>query len=327
MWDEIVPQHWYAIEALDCMLRDSDKPFGGVMLLMGGDFQQTLLVIPKGTWVQVLDATVMWSYLWNNIEVIHLHENMQLQDDPKAEKFREWLLQIRHGKNSDENSKVEIPQDIHCSDIESLMTFIYSNLDSASLPPPKYFLNWMILAPQNSNVSSINETLLDRMNGDVKTYYSTDQIIWESGANGHSHLLITPEFLCSVKSTSLPPRELRIKIGCPLNLIWNLSPLISLCNGSHMIVVRMSEQVLQVRLIRRDHDGQFTLIPQISLILILTPNYTFKIWWWQFPVQLAFTVTINQSQGQSVKYVGLESCILVFAHSQLYIALSQVTTK
>jgi len=52
VWDEIVPQHRYAIEALDrtlCDLRDNNNPFGGVTLLIGGDFQQTLPVIPKGS--------------------------------------------------------------------------------------------------------------------------------------------------------------------------------------------------------------------------------------------------------------------------------------
>ena len=112
VWDEIIPQHQYAIEALDRMLRDlrdNNKPFGGITMLMGGDFQQTLPVIPKGSHEQVLDATVTRSYLWNDIEVIHLHQNMWLRDNPEAEEFREWLLQIGHGQNSDENGKIEIP--------------------------------------------------------------------------------------------------------------------------------------------------------------------------------------------------------------------------
>ena len=81
VWDEIVPQHQHAIEALDRTLRDlrdNDQPFGGVTLLMGGDFQQTLLFIPKGSCEQVLDATMTRSHLWNDIEVIHLHQNMRL---------------------------------------------------------------------------------------------------------------------------------------------------------------------------------------------------------------------------------------------------------
>ena len=144
VWDEIVPQHQYAIEALDhtlCDLQDNNKPFGGVTLLMGGDFQQTLPVIPKGSRQQVLDSTVTWSPLWNDIEIIHLHQNMQLQDNPEAEEFGEWLWKIGHGQISDENNKIVIPQDIFSKDIESLMKFIYPDLDSASPPPLEYFLN------------------------------------------------------------------------------------------------------------------------------------------------------------------------------------------
>ena len=38
-------------------------------------------------------------------------------------------------------------------------------------------------------------------------------------------------------------------------------------------------------------------------------------------------MTINKSQGQSVKYVGLHLRNEVFTHSQLYIALSQCTSS
>jgi len=36
-------------------------------------------------------------------------------------------------------------------------------------------------------------------------------------------------------------------------------------------------------------------------------------------------MTINKSQGQSVKYVGLDLCTHVFSHGQLYVALSRCT--
>ena len=37
-------------------------------------------------------------------------------------------------------------------------------------------------------------------------------------------------------------------------------------------------------------------------------------------------MTINKSQGQSVKHVGLNLCNSVFAHGQLYVAVSRVTS-
>ena len=97
----------------------------------------------------------------------------------------------------------------------------------------------MILAPRDSDVNNLNDTLLDEMNGNVRTYYSADQIISESGSEDHGHLPLTPEFLRSIQSTSLPPGELKIKIGCPLILMQNLSPSNGLCNGTRMIVVGM----------------------------------------------------------------------------------------
>ena len=149
----------------------------------------------------------------------------------------------------------------------------------------------------------------------------------KSFTNSHSLLPLTPEFLCSIQSASLPPGELRIKIGCPLILMQNLSPVNSLCNRSCMIVVGMSERVLQVQLIGGDHDGQLAFIPQIALTSTSTSDFTFKIRCRQFPVCLAFVITINRAQGQSVKYVGVDLRIPVFAHGQLYVAMSCVTSK
>jgi len=45
----------------------------------------------------------------------------------------------------------------------------------------------------------------------------------------------------------------------------------------------------------------------------------------QFPVRLAFTMTINKSQGQSVEYMGINLQISVFSHRQLYVAFSRYT--
>jgi len=47
----------------------------------------------------------------------------------------------------------------------------------------------------------------------------------------------------------------------------------------------------------------------------------------QFPVRLAFAMTINKSQGQSVEHVGINLQISVFSYEQLYVAFSRYTSN
>ena len=47
----------------------------------------------------------------------------------------------------------------------------------------------------------------------------------------------------------------------------------------------------------------------------------------QFPIQLAFAMTINKAQGQSVSNVGINLRSLVFSHGQLYVTLSHCTSS
>ncbi|KAF8870490.1 hypothetical protein BD779DRAFT_536572 [Infundibulicybe gibba] len=56
-------------------------------------------------------------------------------------------------------------------------------------------------------------------------------------------------------------------------------------------------------------------------------HFAFQFTRRQFPVRLAFALTINKAQGQSVKYVGIDLRVPVFAHGQLYVALSRATTR
>ncbi|KAM0836290.1 hypothetical protein ACQ4PT_062431 [Festuca glaucescens] len=114
IWDEALMTHRKCFEALDRSLRDvlSDRdpslanvPFGGKIVVLGGDLRQILPVIEGGTRAQVINAAITNSPLWRDVKVLHLTINMRMavqsmdpnvQDEAAA--FARWVLSIGDGK-------------------------------------------------------------------------------------------------------------------------------------------------------------------------------------------------------------------------------------
>lgn len=338
IWDEAANQHRWAPEAVDRTLRDlrnSDRPFGGVTVVFGGDFQQILPVVVRGSREAVVSASLRSSHLWQHIEVLHLHLNMRLEREQDTDRFSDWLLDVGHGRahvNGD-HSKVKLPPYMLHPNLDTLIDSIYGDIDSNSnaLPPPDYFLNRTILSARNDDVEEINQRILNRMPGNERVYHSADTVLLEAGADGpdirsNDHLY-PPEYLRSLGASGLPLGELHLKVGSPIILLRNLAPTQGLCNGTRMVVVRLSDRVIEARIIGGQFDGELALIPRITLNPTdSNGEFPFKLSRRQFPVRLAFAMSINKAQGQSVKYVGLDLRIPVFTHGQLYVALSRSTS-
>src|SRR6266550_6400400 len=94
-----------------------------------------------------------------------------------------------------------------------------------------------------------------------------------------------------------------------------------------MVITQMTDRVLKVVLIGGDHHGESAFIPRITLNPPESPDHAFSFSRHQFPVHLAFALTVNKAQGQSAKYVGLDLRVPVFAHGQLYVGLSRATSR
>ena len=100
-----------------------------------------------------------------------------------------------------------------------------------------------------------------------------------------------------------------------------------LCNRTRMVVLNIRRKMLQYRIISKDRRfrEKVVLIPRIRLL----PNaetLSVPLKRLQFPVRLAFAMTINKSQGQLVEHMEINLQTLVFLHRQLYVAFSRCTS-
>lgn len=74
-------QYKHYFKAVDRYLQDIcnyDLLFGGIPILLGGDFAQILPVIKRGSRATIVSACLHASPIWGRLEVLTLHENMRI---------------------------------------------------------------------------------------------------------------------------------------------------------------------------------------------------------------------------------------------------------
>jgi hypothetical protein len=331
IWDEAPMQSRHIHEAVDRTFQDvrsSDRPFGGLCVVFGGDFKQILPVIIKGNRAQIVGISMQRSTLWHSIQILRLTQNMRLNTaDEQEREFAQWQLDVGHGRHTDENGNITLPDRFHCTSntIESLIDTIYPGITFHIPPTDQYFAERTILASRNDDVDSINANILGQFTGEIQTFLSADSIKNNNGEGGQGVLMYPVEYLNSINCSGLPLHKLELKKGCPVMVLRNLNPEGGVCNGSRGVLTRYRNRVLEIRLITGQHAGSTVFIPRIGI----TPAETqipFEFCRRQFPIRLCFAMTINKSQGQSVAHVGLDLRSSVFTHGQFYVAISRVTS-
>ncbi|XP_027166340.1 uncharacterized protein LOC113766337 [Coffea eugenioides] len=173
------------IEAFDLLLKDimdSDKPFGGKVIVFGSDFRQTLPVIQNATRDIQVQASFVNSTLWGSLQKVTLMENIRaLLDKP----FLEFLLRVGEGTEpEDEDGRISLsndillPYDSKDNSLDRLIESVFSDLQLYSLDP-YLMINRCILSAMNIAVDDVNQMIIDRFPGQPYTYTSTDRTLNE----------------------------------------------------------------------------------------------------------------------------------------------------
>src|SRR6267154_3555068 len=173
--DEATMAPHNAIACINRLLQEimrNNKPFGGKLIILGGDFRQTLPVVPHGSRSAVIEASIKFHNLWNVFNICQLTSNVQSVDPT----FSDWLIKLGNGELTNDQGLpediIEIPKHLICEG--SLIKEIFG--DSLSGPNIDQYSKIAILSPKNTDVDDINEQVLSLLDETIVTYLSTDSI-------------------------------------------------------------------------------------------------------------------------------------------------------
>jgi hypothetical protein len=330
IWDEALMTSRTAFEALDRTLQDllstgapqnKEIPFGGRTVILEGDLRQILPIVEGGSRAEIVNAAIVNSPLWSSITILHFKQNMRLfalniseQERNEIRDFSQWLLDIGDGnieafakEDEEELSWIRIPTEYlplpEQDKISCIVDEIYNDLQM-NYAHAEYLRDQAILTPTNDIVDTINTHIVSLIPDVSKQYLSCDRIIKAPGTHDSYDLLYLIEFLHTISANNFPQHDLVLKKGVPVMLLRNINQAEGLCNGTRLTITALGDMVIEGTIMTGTHQGKKVLIPRISLTLKNT-KWPFILERRQYPIKNCYAMTINKSQGQTLKKVGV----------------------
>ena len=322
IWDEATMMNKDGVDAVDRSLRDirgNDKPFGGITVAFLGDWRQTLPVVPRASKEQKIASTLLYSNMWEHVETIELTDNMRAKLAGGDAEFAQYLLDLGEGKvptvviNGAEYIKVPDDMVLKTNKLEDLVDCVFSNL-TTKYKDTVWLYNRAIICPLNEDVHEVNDMILNKFPGEKQAYFSIDRVL-------DNDLHANVEVINKLHPQGLPRHKIELKRGCMIMLTRNLNYAEGHCNGTRYVVTNLGKYVIEARIPDGPHKGKVIYIPRIDNRP--AKNYSPQISRLQFPIKLAFAMTSNKSQGQTLSQTGICLQSPFFDHGQKYVATSR----
>ena len=247
------------------------------------------------------------------------HSSAQRAHGLRALAAKTWQ---RHAAPSagpiDDSELVQVPPGMCLDSKEEVIEKVFDDFRS-HIGKPRYFKERVILAATNEVVNEANDELVRNMPGDLHTFTSVDTV-----GDLENTTMFPTEFLNSLSLSGLPEHRLRLKKNAVVILLRNMNIKAGHCNGTRFLVKKIGKfrLVLQKLDAAPDDNNSILILPRIPM-RSGGKSFPFELCRLQFPIKVAFALTINRAQGQSAKKCGILLPKNVWTHGQIYVAFSR----
>lgn len=302
--DEISMLDGYTFDYLNEVLkkvRENDEPFGGIKVLLFGDFLQLPPVEEKTkgycfnskAWTELSLSTVVLNKIYRQEEL----------------SFVETLNNARHGIVTQDDYELLAAREVTSNYDDSNILHLFSKKDQAN------HYNTVKLMKLNS--FEMCYTSKDVIYTYRKDGTPSDNIIVDNPNNLNKyHLGIFQTLERDCRASNL----LKLKKGCRVILLKNIDFKRNLVNGSTGAIAELGNDFITIDF---DCGSRYTMTSKDKYeywsegVLKATRE--------QYPLSLAYGVTIHKSQGMTLGAVVIDFN-KIFAFGQAYVALSRVKT-
>lgn len=287
--DEISMMHHFRLDMVDELLRafkGNDKPFGGIQVVLCGDFFQLPPISRKG---EMSARFIYHSKVWRTakFKICYLEEQHRQTDDVSLR----ILNEIRNNEvNEDTFEVLQTRFKENFSDEEKARKKM-----KGAIEPTRLFTH-------NADVDTLNDEALDGIKGEEFEYYME--------STGKDILV---ELL---KKSCLAPEQLRLKVGAKVMFVKNNFDA-GYVNGTLGIVTAADENGPTIK----TFTGDIIKVEKTNWDIEEEGKVKASII--QYPLRLAWAITVHKSQGMSLDAVEVDLS-RSFEKGMGYVALSRV---
>ena len=294
--DEVSMVRADLMDGIDLSLRvnrENDTPFGGVQMVFFGDLYQLAPIVQGKVLTELFfsryrDRYFFYADVLQSMELKYI--DLQKVYRQKEQEFIDLLNNVRVGKAD------RAVLDVLNSRVMNIQTF--SEDDS-----------YVTLTTTRKRAMARNEAFLKKIR--------EREFIYEASVTGKFH-----DSACPTES------KLRLKKGARVMMTKN-DPERRWVNGTLGKISSLTEEEIVVDIQGRSYEVKKEIWEKIAYEYNREQNRTEErvvATFEQFPLRLAYAMTIHKSQGQTFDKVLIDLGPGAFAHGQTYVALSRCTS-